>query len=69
MYIILNDTKIDILSTTDDMNNLSILIKPNLEIGEVYNLFRNSDLSTITIYNEDGSIDSVYSDYKISEKI
>lgn len=65
MYIILNDTKIDILSTTDDTNNLSIFIKPNLEIGEVYNLFRNNDLSTITIYNEDGSIDSVYSDYKI----
>lgn len=65
MYIILNDTKIDILSATDDMNQLSIFIKPNLEIGEVYKLFKNNDLSTITIYNEDGSIDSIYSDYKI----
>lgn len=65
MHIILNDTKIDILSATDDMNNLSIFIKPNLEIGEVYNIFKNNDLSTITIYNEDGSIDSIYSDYKI----
>lgn len=65
MYIILNDTKIDILSVTDDMNNLSIFIRPNLEIGEVYNLFKNNNLSTITIYNEDGSINSVYSDYKI----
>ena len=65
MYIILNDTKVDILSVTDDMNNLSIFIKPNLEIGEVYNLFKNNDISTITIYNEDGSIDSIYSDYKI----
>lgn len=65
MYIILNKAKIDILSVTDDMNNLSIFIRPNLEIGEVYKLFKNNDLSTITIYNEDGSIDSIYSDYKI----
>lgn len=67
MYIILSDTRIDILSATDDMNHLTLLISPNLEIGEVYNLFKNSNLETITIYSNDGSVAGVYSDYKIIE--
>lgn len=67
MYILLNDKKIDILSEQHDPNSLVFFIAESYSMNNLYNNFADSDLSTITVFNENDSVIGVYSGYNVIE--
>lgn len=63
MYLKLNETKVSVLAETHDSNVLTLYIKPDLEMQNVYDLFSSSSLETITLYNDDNTLQSVFTGY------
>lgn len=63
MYLKLNETKVSVLAETHDSNVLTLYIKPDLEMQNVYDLFSSSSLETITLYKDDNTLQSVFTGY------
>ena len=63
MYLKLNETKVSVPAETHDSNVLTLYIKPDLEMQDVYNLFKGSGLETITLYNDDDTLQAVLAGY------
>ena len=63
MYLKLNETKVSVLAETHDSNVLTLYIKPDLEMQDVYNLFKGSSLETIILYNDDDTLQAVLAGY------
>lgn len=67
MYIILNDTKINVKSENHDHNLFSLTIQSDLDLGSLYNTFASNGLSEIKLYSDDDKLLGVYKDYTIIE--
>ena len=67
MYILLNDTKVNVVSETHDYNLFSMTIQSDLDLGSLYNLFDSNDLSEIKLYSDEGKLIGFFTDYTIIE--
>ncbi len=63
MYILLNDKKVYIHDAVVDPNVLTLYIASNMEMTELYNLFKTCDLENIKMHNDDDSLNAVYDGY------
>lgn len=67
MYITLGETKIIILAETHDNNVLTLHIKPDSDMTELYSLFTSSNLGTIILYDNNDSMVAAFSGYETIE--
>ena len=67
MYITLGETKIIILAETHDNNVLTLHIKPDSDMTDIYNLFVSDNLGTILLYNDKDSMIAAFSGYETIE--
>lgn len=63
MYILLNETKITVLADTVDPNMLTLYIKRDLNMSEVYELFEQNNIENIALYNDDDTLHAIYTRY------
>ena len=66
MYILLNETKITIEQESHDPNTLKLYIdQEEKEMQDIYDMFNDGNLSSITLYQDDGSMASVFTGYTV----
>lgn len=66
MYILLNETKITIEQESHDPNTLKLYMdQEEKEMQDIYDMFNDGNLSSITLYQDDGSMASVFAGYTV----
>lgn len=66
MYILLGDEKLTITAKTIDPSMLTLYINRGLfSMQDVYELFEKNNLEIITIYNDDDTLNAVYTRYTV----